>query len=98
MTQKEELKAKLIIFLEDNGVFEKFAAYLYYFPDIDSLCESAIRNKEEGVVISNAFSWSSTEEGHDYWFRLNELFYSSYENLPTDRIPSDPQWSNMWEE
>ena len=97
MTDKEKLKAKLIIFLENNGALEKFMDNLEDFKDIDSLCENAIRNQDKGKVISSAFSWSSTAEGSAYWVRLYELFSSSYDDIPTDGIPTYNQWDNMWD-
>lgn len=97
MTEKEILKAKLITFLEDNGALEKFIANLESFIDIDSLCESAIRNKDKWRVFSSAFSWSDTEEGSEYWLSLYELFCSSYDKIPIERKPTDNQWDNMWD-
>ncbi len=97
MTEKEILKAKLITFLEDNGALEKFMANLDFFIDIDSLCESAIKNEDEWRVFSSAFSWRGTAEGSGYWFSLYELFCSSYDKLPTKMQQTDNQWDNMWE-
>ena len=97
MTGKEILKAKLIIFLENNGALEKFMANLEAFHNIDSLCESAIRNQDKGRVFSSAFSWSDTVEGSAYWVSLYELFCSSYDDILTDGIPAYNQWDNMWD-
>ena len=97
MKEKERLKAKLIIFLENNGAFEKFMANLSAFNDIDSLCESAIRNQDKGRVFSSAFSWSGTVEGSAYWVSLYELFSSSYDDILTDGIIAYNQWDNMWD-
>lgn len=97
MTEKEILKAKLIIFLENNGALEKFMANLEAFDNIDLLCESAIRNKNKGWVFSSAFSWCGAVEGSKYWVNLYELFCSSYDNIPTDGIPTYNQWDNMWD-
>lgn len=97
MTDKEILIARLTIFLEEHGAYDKFITNLTDHKDIEELCESAIRNKNKGWVFSSAFSWCSTVEGSVYWVSLYELFCSSYDNIPTDGIPTYNQWDNMWD-
>lgn len=98
MTDKETLIAKLTIFLEEHGAYDKFITNLDYYDDIDSLCDYEIRCETPEDSISDAFTWHRTPEGEVYWTMLSESFTNEYDSLPTERPEIDSQWDKMWEE
>ena len=96
MTEKEILIARLTIFLEEHGAYERFITNLDNYEDIDSLCDYEVRCESPEESISDAFTWGYTIEGSAYWKMLSDSFANEYDSLPTERPEQDPQWYDMW--
>lgn len=69
---KEKDKPNIVQFLKDNGVYEMFW---------DNLADQKTKEQIIGYLkygfgtactISEAFTWSSTQEGVDFWYNLSE--------------------------
>lgn len=78
----EERKEKVIEWLKDNDVFEKFMYNLLYErPGYNPFTE-----KELNVyLISKSFSWIHTQEGLDFWRNIDKKYYEFYGNLTTNK-------------
>lgn len=98
MTEKEILIARLTIFLEEHGAYERFITNIDNYEDIDSLCDYEAGCGTPEDSISDAFTWYLTPERSAYWSILSDSFANEYDSLPTKRPEPDPQWDNMWEE
>ena len=66
---------EFVRFLKDNGVFKAFTnSYdpIYYFGDDDNHpINSYLRDVSDDCAISEAFTWSSTEQGANFWGDIN---------------------------
>lgn len=85
MTDKEILLARLTIFLQERGAYDKFVANLTKYKDIEALCDTETMWETPEHSITDAFTWDNTIEGVDYWSRLYYEFCDNYNNLPTNR-------------
>ena len=107
MTPDEVLKKRklyynlLYNFLTNNGIFDKFIFELFKYRKItpsdyiyDYFC---IRNYPISGMISIAFSFSTTEDGEDYWESINKLWKNKHHDLKID-IPIDKQlvYRSIW--
>jgi hypothetical protein len=67
-------KDKFIAFLKKHGALRKFKYNLKHhrhsLPDFDDYF------RVEGANISGAFLWGNSREGHDYWSKLNNLWFN----------------------
>ena len=77
-------KQQFIHFLKQNNIYETFVFYFNKREDIrNNICpKSRFFSETEHIkYIDKAFSWSSTKEGHMFWFRMSTNWRRYYSNL-----------------
>jgi hypothetical protein len=69
---KEKDKPNIVQFLKDNGAYERFWDNLAN-QKTEVLIIDYLKDRFGTVyTISEAFTWSSTQEGVDFWYNLSE--------------------------
>lgn len=68
------MKEIFIQFLKDNNAYDAFVknGLLDHGSTIDSIIKNWTNNPEKW--ISTAFYWLNTDEGHDYWYRIEQAW------------------------
>ena len=67
------MKDKFISFLKENDCFDEFEKYLKedgFHESTESYIESGDATKID--LVSSAFYWSVTEQGHEYWSNMSK--------------------------
>ena len=101
MDYRQELKCKLIKFLQSKGVYEEFIVALSCggtnARDIDAFVGWCYSEGVKRTAIERCFYWDNFPlQGDGRWVLLSAEFYDIYDSIPSEE--SDPQWAKMWEE
>ena len=79
---------KFIEFLERNDAWEKFEKnFIIQERDVKDYKKDAKIYKN--FHISGAFTWSETDEGHDYWKKLNNKWMQENRSLKEQLLSDD---------
>ena len=74
------VKQLFLHFLKQEGIYE---SYIFNFNNalrIDTNFNHFILKTEEKYFIRFAFSWSSTNEGYDFWLKKSIKWVNTYSN------------------
>lgn len=101
MDYRQELKCKLIKFLQSKCVYEEFIEALFHgglhARDIDDFVGWCYSEGVKRTAMENSFYWDDFPlQGGGRWMQLSGEFFDIYDSIPSEE--SDPQWDNMWEE
>lgn len=70
---------KFIEFLESMGCREEFyAAFYRQNPGLTFNAKIWDIMGADECFVGKAFDWELTEQGHDYWFKIDEAWYDYY--------------------
>ena len=71
------------MFLKKNKIYRKF--HKEYKKTWSCDIELLILGVRTDRIIKNAFTWSTTEQGRDYWYNINQIF-TKFINKNTVRL------------
>lgn len=74
MIENKDKLEKFFSFLKENKVYYRFLKIVNF--DTKYIIEAL--NEFPLCIISNAFTWESTEEGHDFWHDLDNKWIIFY--------------------
>ena len=90
MTDEEykERKKFFLRFLKENGVYSRYLKYIkspvtynsFQRDNPDWTFDKCAKLYGMKVMVSRLIRWSNTEEGSDFWGRLNKIFAMEYAN------------------
>lgn len=72
--EEENKLEKFLSFLKENKVYYRFLKIINF----DTKYIIKALNEFPFSIISNAFTWSNTEEGHDFWHDLDNKWIILY--------------------
>ena len=74
--------AKFKQFLRDNNAAAKFYNNCHMHGSVISVEEdliNTVKHSDSSMLLSCAFGWAKTVEGHDYWCDLNDKWLNQLE-------------------